>query len=179
VEARTLDEVPETSNQDENALSQSDTSTDEPTPLSPEVVASSEPQTEAEAPATDSNDDPEQSSDESSVPAIYEPEVPSTSSPAYEAETRSPERLEHISLSITIARVRKNRGSGIGLTVRSSPSTHTNGGRPVRFTIEGNDPRVVDRFKAGRVIVGPENLDRGFDFFRTGPALRLTIEFER
>jgi hypothetical protein len=184
------DEIAETSTQDGTALSRSDTSTDEPTPVSAELVGNekiswepepvaSAPEPEPEAPTADPAGDPEQSSDESSVPAIYEVEVPITSSTetVYEAEMQ-PDRSQRILLWVTadIVRSRRTGRPLIALKVSPSPSINTNGDRPVRFTIEESTSSAVHRYK---LFKGPTNLARGFRLVTPAAALRLAREMWR
>jgi hypothetical protein len=175
--ARSLDELAQPSNEDEAIPSVADISTDKPTPLSPEVIANCASEPEPEAPVADSADDPEQRCHEVSINAPSVKNIRSTA-PIYDIKGRALDRSKRTLIWVTIERFRTTRGSGIRLTVCPSPSTNTDGARPVRFTVEGNDPSAVDQFKPGRLLVGPARLKRGgFRLVREGPGLRLAIEF--
>jgi hypothetical protein len=191
-EPESLDEAVDTSIQD----APSHLSTDEPIPLTSEVVTSDvadpsariepaqltleigAPKPESEAQAADPAGDPEKSSDESSVPTIiYEVEVPSTSSTetVCDAETQ-PDRSQRILLWVTVAKVRTARGKGIELEFAPSPSTNTDG---IRFAIQEDDPSVRIHFKPGRLLVNTTLDHDGFRLFRRAAGLRLAIEWWR
>jgi hypothetical protein len=143
--------------------------------VSPEVIASSKPEPEPEA---NSDDDSDQSCDEiSQPPAVDAPDVTDVSLPEPNEEAEV-DRSNRTLLWVTadIVRSRRTGRPLIELKVCPSPSTNTNGDRPVRFSIEESASSAVHRYK---LLDGPTNLGRGFRLVSPAAALRLAIELWR
>jgi hypothetical protein len=125
-----------------------------------QAIAGTEPELKPKALAADAAGNPEQSPDETSLPA---------SSPVYQAEK--------ILLWVTIRRVRIADDRGIELELEPSPDTDTAG---IRFFIEGGDPSVRSHFQSGTPWLVNDWLDHdGYQLFHPANGLRLGIEIER
>jgi hypothetical protein len=158
--------VPDQVDREATVPTERDTPTDEPTPLSAELVANETipVKPEPEAPA-DSSDDSEQSSDEiSEPPAIYDADVTNPNVPEPEVRAKP---------SIVWVEIGPDRNGRQVIKLSPSPTTANDYRLLVRYSVEQIAP-------SKRLLRGATRLSRnGVRLVRTGAKWRLGIGFER